>query len=118
MQYPATDGEILDYAPFAARAHAASAKLVVAADLLALTILRPPSEFGADVVVGSAQRFGLPMGFGGPHAAYMAVREAYKRQIPGRLVGVSKDATGRPAYRLAATKRPATSARRRSSSRF
>jgi glycine dehydrogenase len=101
VQYPATDGEVLDYAPFAARVHAANAKLVVAADLLALTILRPPSEFGADVVVGSAQRFGVPMGFGGPHAAYMAVHDAFKRQIPGRLIGVSKDATGRPAYRLA-----------------
>jgi glycine dehydrogenase len=101
VQYPATDGEILDYAPFAARVHDAAAKLVVAADLLALTILRPPCDFGADVVVGSAQRFGLPLGFGGPHAAYMAVRDAFKRQIPGRLVGVSKDANGRPAYRLA-----------------
>jgi glycine dehydrogenase len=101
VQYPATDGEILDYSRFAARVHDAEAKLVVAADLLALTILRPPAEFGADVVVGSAQRFGVPLGFGGPHAAYMAVRDAFKRQIPGRLVGVSKDANGRPAYRLA-----------------
>jgi glycine dehydrogenase len=101
VQYPATDGEIIDYAPFAARAREAGALVVVAADLLALTILRPPAEFGADVVVGSAQRFGLPMGFGGPHAAYMAVRDEFKRQIPGRLVGVSKDADGRPAYRLA-----------------
>ncbi len=101
VQYPATDGEILDYSRFAARVHEAEAKLVVAADLLALTILRSPASFGADVVVGSAQRFGLPLGFGGPHAAYMAVRDAFKRQIPGRLVGVSKDANGRPAYRLA-----------------
>ncbi len=101
VQYPTTDGEILDYSGFAARVHEAEAKFVVAADLLALTILRPPAEFGADVVVGSAQRFGLPLGFGGPHAAYMAVRDAFKRQIPGRLVGVSKDANGRPAYRLA-----------------
>ncbi len=101
VQYPATDGAILDYAGFAARAHDASALFVVAADLLALTILRPPAEFGADIVVGSAQRFGLPMGFGGPHAAYMAVRNAFKRQIPGRLVGVSKDASGRRACRLA-----------------
>jgi glycine dehydrogenase len=101
VQYPATDGQILDYAGFAAHAHEAGALVVVAADLLALTILRPPAELGADVAVGSAQRFGVPVGFGGPHAAYMAVREAYKRQIPGRLVGVSKDADGRPAYRLA-----------------
>jgi glycine dehydrogenase len=101
VQYPATDGEIVDYEPFAARAHAEGALVVVAADLLALTILRAPGEFGADVAVGSAQRFGVPLGFGGPHAAFMAVREAFKRQIPGRLVGVSKDANGRPAYRLA-----------------
>jgi len=101
VQYPATDGEVLDYTTFAKAAHEAGALFVVAADLLALTILRPPAEFGADVVVGSAQRFGLPLGFGGPHAAYMAVRDAFKRQIPGRLVGVSKDAAGRPAYRLA-----------------
>ena len=101
VQYPATDGEVLDYAPFAARAHEAGALVAVAADILALTILRAPGEFGADVVVGSAQRFGVPMGFGGPHAAYMAVRDAFKRQMPGRLVGVSKDANGRPGYRLA-----------------
>jgi glycine dehydrogenase len=101
VQYPTTDGAILDYTRFAARVHDAEAKLVVAADLLALTILRPPAEFGADVVVGSAQRFGVPVGFGGPHAAFMAVRDAFKRQMPGRLVGVSKDADGHPAYRLA-----------------
>jgi len=101
VQYPATDGAVFDYGAFAARAKSAGALVVVAADLLALTILRPPAEFGADVVVGSAQRFGLPLGFGGPHAAYMAVRDAYKRQIPGRLIGVSKDANGHPAYRLA-----------------
>jgi len=101
VQYPATDGAVCDYTAFAARAKDAGALVVVAADLLALTILRPPAEFGADVVVGSAQRFGLPLGFGGPHAAYMAVRDAHKRQIPGRLIGVSKDANGHPAYRLA-----------------
>ncbi len=100
-QYPATDGEVIDYAPFAERAHAAQAIFVVAADLLALTVLRPPARFGADVAIGSAQRFGVPMGYGGPHAAYMAVRDAFKRQIPGRLVGISKDADGHPAYRLA-----------------
>jgi glycine dehydrogenase len=101
VAYPTTDGAVLDYGPFAARAREAGALVVVAADLLALTILRPPAEFGADVAIGSAQRFGVPMGFGGPHAAFMAVREEFKRQIPGRLVGVSKDAAGRPAYRLA-----------------
>jgi glycine cleavage system P protein (glycine dehydrogenase) len=101
VQYPDTDGTIVDYAPFAARARQSGALVVVAADLLALTILRSPAAFGADVAVGSAQRFGVPLGFGGPHAAYMAVRDAYKRQMPGRLVGVSKDAAGNPAYRLA-----------------
>ncbi|HZN54696.1 MAG TPA: aminomethyl-transferring glycine dehydrogenase [Candidatus Polarisedimenticolaceae bacterium] len=101
VQYPASDGEVLDYAAFGRRAREAGALLVVAADPLALTILRPPSEFGADVAVGSTQRFGVPMGFGGPHAAYMAVRDEHKRQLPGRLVGVSRDAAGRPALRLA-----------------
>ena len=101
VQYPATDGEVIDYAAFGRRAREAGALFVVAADLLALTILRPPAELGADVAVGSTQRFGVPMGFGGPHAAYMAVRDAHKRQMPGRLVGVSRDAAGRPALRLA-----------------
>jgi glycine dehydrogenase len=100
LQYPATEGAILDYAPFCHQAHQAGALVVVAADLLALTLLRPPGEFGADVVVGNSQRFGVPMGYGGPHAAFMATGDAYKRQIPGRLVGVSKDVTGQPAYRL------------------
>ncbi|MGE0641274.1 MAG: aminomethyl-transferring glycine dehydrogenase [Thermoanaerobaculia bacterium] len=101
VQYPATDGRIFDFASFAERLHAAKALLVVAADPLALTLLRPPGEFGADIAVGSTQRFGLPMGFGGPHAAYLAARDEYKRQMPGRLIGVSKDVTGRPAYRMA-----------------
>ncbi|MGP8199373.1 MAG: aminomethyl-transferring glycine dehydrogenase [Limisphaerales bacterium] len=101
VQYPATDGAIFDYEEFAGRAHAAGALLVVAADLLALALLRPPGEFGADVAVGSAQRFGVPLGYGGPHAAFFATREACKRLIPGRLVGISKDAQGRPALRLA-----------------
>ncbi|MFH1066488.1 MAG: aminomethyl-transferring glycine dehydrogenase [bacterium] len=101
LQYPATDGVIHDFAPFLQRAHEQGALAVVAADLLALTLLRPPSEFGADIVVGSAQRFGLPMGFGGPHAAFFATREEFKRQMPGRLVGVSKDSAGQPALRLA-----------------
>jgi glycine dehydrogenase len=101
VQYPATDGAIFDYEEFAGRAHAAGALLAVAADLLALALLRPPGEFGADVAVGGAQRFGVPLGYGGPHAAFFATREAYKRLIPGRLVGISKDAQGRPALRLA-----------------
>jgi glycine dehydrogenase len=101
VQYPATDGTVFDYEDFARQTHAAGALLVAAADLLALTLLRPPGEFGADVAVGSAQRFGVPLGYGGPHAAYFATSEAYKRLIPGRLVGQSKDAQGRPALRLA-----------------
>ncbi|HEX2223627.1 MAG TPA: aminomethyl-transferring glycine dehydrogenase [Thermoanaerobaculia bacterium] len=101
LQYPATDGRVLDYAPVAERAHAAGALVVVAADLLSLTLLRPPGEFGADIAVGSAQRFGVPMGFGGPHAAFLATRDEHKRQIPGRIIGVSKDRQGRQAYRMA-----------------
>jgi len=101
VQYPATDGAIFDYTPFAQAAHDAGALLVVAADILALTLLKPPGEIGADVAVGSTQRFGVPLGFGGPHAAYFATRDAYKRHMPGRLVGVSHDTTGRPGYRLA-----------------
>jgi glycine dehydrogenase len=101
VQYPATDGAIFDYESFAKAAHGAGALLVVAADILALTLLRPPGEFGADVAVGSTQRFGVPLGFGGPHAAYFATRDAHKRHMAGRLVGVSHDATGRPGYRLA-----------------
>jgi len=101
VQYPDTRGSIHDYEAFFARAHEAGALCVVAADLLALTLLRAPGEFGADIAVGSAQRFGVPMGFGGPHAGYLATRDAHKRQMPGRLVGLSKDAQGRPALRLA-----------------
>jgi glycine dehydrogenase len=101
VQYPATDGAIFDYEAFAKAAHDAGALLVMAADILALTLLKPPGEIGADVAVGSTQRFGVPLGFGGPHAGYFATRDAYKRHMPGRLVGVSHDATGRPGYRLA-----------------
>ena len=100
LQYPTTAGDILDYGPFAEKAHENNALVVVAADILSLVLLRPPGEFGADVVVGSTQRFGVPLGYGGPHAAYMACRDAYKRAMPGRLVGVSIDARGNKAYRL------------------
>ncbi|NUM48216.1 MAG: aminomethyl-transferring glycine dehydrogenase, partial [Anaerolineales bacterium] len=100
VAYPTTDGDVLPYADFFAAAHKHGALTVVDADLLALTILRPPWEFGADVAVGNTQRFGVPMGFGGPHAAYMAVVDEHKRVMPGRLVGVSIDSAGKPAYRL------------------
>ncbi|MEW6305655.1 MAG: aminomethyl-transferring glycine dehydrogenase [Verrucomicrobiota bacterium] len=100
VQYPATDGAIFDYQPFVEKAHAAGALVVVAADLLSLTLLRAPGEFGADIAVGSAQRFGVPLGYGGPHAAFFATRDAFKRQMPGRLVGVSKDSRGKPGLRL------------------
>jgi glycine dehydrogenase len=101
LQYPATDGTIYDYREFIQKAHAAKALVTVAADPLSLALLTPPGEFGADIAVGSTQRFGVPLGYGGPHAAYFATREAYKRQVPGRIVGVSKDAQGKPALRLA-----------------
>ncbi|HEY2442125.1 MAG TPA: aminomethyl-transferring glycine dehydrogenase, partial [Streptosporangiaceae bacterium] len=101
LQYPGASGAVRDLAPAIEAVHRAGAQAAVAADLLALTLLRPPGEMGADVAVGSSQRFGVPMGFGGPHAGYIAVRDALKRQLPGRLVGVSVDADGLPAYRLA-----------------
>src|SRR6266508_3146225 len=101
VQYPATDGAIYDYTDFIKQVHDAGALVVVAADILALTLLKPPGQFGADVAVGNTQRFGVALGFGGPHAAYFATRDQYKRHMPGRLVGVSHDAEGRPAYRLA-----------------
>jgi glycine dehydrogenase len=101
VQYPDTWGAIHDFTAFFEEAHGAGALCIVAADLLALTLLRPPGQFGADVAVGSSQRFGVPLGYGGPHAGYLATRDAFKRQMPGRLVGVSKDAQGDPALRLA-----------------
>ncbi|RKS73622.1 glycine dehydrogenase (decarboxylating) alpha subunit /glycine dehydrogenase (decarboxylating) beta subunit [Actinomadura pelletieri DSM 43383] len=101
LQYPGASGAVRDLEPAIARAHDRGALAVVAADLLALTLLRPPGESGADIAVGSAQRFGVPYGFGGPHAGYMAVREDIRRQLPGRLVGVSVDADGATAHRLA-----------------
>jgi len=100
FQYPATDGTIGDLGSLVARAHEAGALAVVATDLLALTLITPPGELGADIVVGSAQRFGVPPGFGGPHAAFLATKDEHKRRLPGRLVGVSKDAEGHPALRL------------------
>jgi len=101
LQYPGASGEIRDLGPVTEAAHAAGARVAVAADILALTLVKPPGEFGADIALGSTQRFGVPMFYGGPHAAYLAVRDDLRRQLPGRLVGVSVDADGNPAYRLA-----------------
>jgi glycine dehydrogenase len=101
VQYPTSDGVVHDYEAFVERAHAGGAKVVLAADLLALTLLRSPGELGADIAVGSAQRFGVPLGYGGPHAAYLSAGEDAKRTMPGRIIGVSKDAHGAPALRMA-----------------
>ncbi|RAU46923.1 MULTISPECIES: aminomethyl-transferring glycine dehydrogenase [unclassified Pseudomonas] len=101
LQYPASNGDLFDYRELVERFHAANALVAVAADLLALTLLTPPGEFGADVAIGSAQRFGVPLGFGGPHAAYFSTKDSYKRDMPGRLVGVSIDRFGKTALRLA-----------------
>jgi glycine dehydrogenase len=100
IQYPATDGQVYDYTSFIDQLHRQDAFAVVAADLLSLSLLVPPGEFGADICVGSSQRFGVPVGFGGPHAAFFATRDRFKRHMPGRLVGLSKDPAGRPGYRL------------------
>ena len=101
LQYPATDGRVSDPREIIERAHAAGALVVMAADLIAMTLLTPPGELGADVAIGTTQRLGVPMGFGGPHAAYFATREEHARRLPGRLVGISRDRNGRQAYRLA-----------------
>src|SRR5947209_3701761 len=101
LQYPTTDGKIEDYRAVCERAHAVGALVTVATDLLALTLLKPPGEWGADIAVGNSQRFGVPMGYGGPHAAFFATREEHKRYVPGRIIGVSRDVGGRPALRMA-----------------
>jgi len=101
LQYPATDGSVEDYSDLIAACHENNVHVVVSADLLSLTLLKSPGEMGADAVVGSSQRFGVPMGYGGPHAAFLATKEAFKRQIPGRIIGVTQDAEGKPAYRMA-----------------
>ncbi|TDF62078.1 aminomethyl-transferring glycine dehydrogenase [Cupriavidus sp. L7L] len=101
LQYPGVNGDIKDYRAIADAVHAAGGLVVAAADLLALTLIAAPGEWGADVAVGNSQRFGVPLGFGGPHAGYMAVKDAFKRSMPGRLVGVTVDAQGNKAYRLA-----------------
>src|SRR6266446_3506389 len=101
IQYPATDGAIRDYRPLCEAAHTAGALVTVATDLLALTLLSPPGAWGADIAVGNSQRFGVPLGYGGPHAAFFATRDEFKRHLPGRIIGVSKDRAGRPALRMA-----------------
>lgn len=101
LQYPATDGAVVDYGNVCEQAHAHKALVTVAADLLSLVLLTPPGEWGADIVIGNTQRFGVPLGFGGPHAAFFATRDEYKRNMPGRIIGISRDADGRPALRMA-----------------
>ena len=101
LQYPGKHGQVHDYAPFVAKAVEKNIKVAVAADILSLALLTPPGEFGADVVVGTTQRFGIPLGYGGPHAAFFATKEQYKRSIPGRIIGVTKDTDGKPALRMA-----------------
>jgi len=101
VQYPDEEGAIVDYADLCTASNAVGVKVVVAADLLALTLLTPPGEWGAEIVVGTTQRFGIPMGFGGPHAAYFATKDEYKRKLPGRIIGVSLDSNGNNAYRMA-----------------
>jgi glycine cleavage system P protein (glycine dehydrogenase) len=101
LQYPATDGAVYDYRQFCERAHAVGSLVTVATDLMSLVLLTPPGEWGADVCVGNSQRFGVPLGYGGPHAAFFATKDEFKRQLPGRIIGVSRDADGKPALRMA-----------------
>merc|ERR1719478_1857222 len=101
VQYPATDGSVLDYSDVVEKAHKGGMKVVASCDILALTQLKPPGEWGADMVVGSAQRFGVPLGYGGPHAGFLATTEEYKRLMPGRIIGISVDADGNPCLRMA-----------------
>src|ERR1700674_236152 len=101
VQYPATDGAVIDYTKTVDQVHKADALLTVAADLLSLVLLTPPGEWGADIVVGNSTSFGVPLGYGGPHAAFFATRDEFKRHIPGRIIGVSRDADGKPALRMA-----------------
>ncbi len=101
VQYPDIDGRIRDFAPVAEKLHRYGVLLVVATDLLALTLVKPPGEWGADMALGNSARFGVPAGYGGPHAAFFSVTDKLKRKMPGRLIGLSKDVTGEPAYRLA-----------------
>src|ERR1051325_8132381 len=101
VQYPGTDGRLREFRGLCERAHAANSLVTAATDLLALTMLAPPGEWGADIAVGNSQRFGVPMGYGGPHAAFFATRDTYRRHLPGRIIGVSKDRAGRPALRMA-----------------
>ena len=100
-QYPNLNGDVVDYEPFIKQAHEHGAFVACASDLMALALLKPPGEMGADFVLGNSQRFGVPLGYGGPHAAFFAVKDEHKRRMPGRLIGVSKDANGKTAYRLA-----------------
>src|SRR4051812_15348081 len=101
LQYPSTDGAVYDYSKTVEQAHSKDALVTVAADILSLVLLTPPGEWGADIVVGNTQRFGVPLGYGGPHAAYFATRDEFKRHIPGRIIGLSRDADGKPALRMA-----------------
>jgi len=113
VQYPDVDGRIRDFSEFANSMHRKEALISVGTDLLALTMLKPPGEWGADIVFGNSARFGVPSGYGGPHAAFFAVTDDLKRRMPGRLVGLSKDTNGKPAYRLALQSRPFRAVTRR-----
>jgi glycine dehydrogenase len=106
LQYPASDGKVINYSTFLKSARSLNIISCIVSDLLSLTLLKPPGEWNADIVVGSTQRFGLPMGYGGPHAGYFATRESFKRNMPGRIIGVSVDRHGKPALRMALQLRP------------